>query len=305
MCLLEHRLEYPLSRFGLLEAFVPAHRIEVLTGAVTLSSILLSGLHFMRVYGLPNQSETRLLGKEDHYTWKSEGVAAGFCDISHLTPTEQNCKLELYNNTIKPVVKKFLAHFTGHLTFHLRPETVVAQGAPTTVLHRHLKSLGYKIKWCDKRGYKIPEAMIALSFREVLRIAESAMSNFEEVKGSPELRVSIMKAVGIHPKDVAAAIVYLETAKDPIPCPTTKDLEDWIGWDPDVRESLRELKEDSLQDRIIIERMGVSIAALMKMVRSLTDAEALRTKSDSPPQEAEGAEINNAADDQDQPKWDV
>ena len=51
----------------------------------------------MRVYGLPNQSETRLLGKEDHYTWKSEGVAAGFCDLSHLTPTEQNCKLELYN----------------------------------------------------------------------------------------------------------------------------------------------------------------------------------------------------------------
>ena len=46
----------------------------------------------MRVYGLPNQSETRLLGKEDHYTWKSEGVAAGFCDLSHLTPTEQNCR---------------------------------------------------------------------------------------------------------------------------------------------------------------------------------------------------------------------
>ena len=181
VCLLEHRLEYKLSRFGLLDAFVPAHRIEVLTGAVTLSSILLSGLHFMRVYGLPNQSETRLLGKEDHYTWKSEGVAAGFCDLSHLTPTEQNCKLELYNNMIKPVVKQFLAHFAGHLTFHLRPETVVTQGAPTTVLHRHLKSLGYKIKWCDKRGYKIPEAMTALSFREVLRIAESAMSNLKHM----------------------------------------------------------------------------------------------------------------------------
>ena len=259
----------------------------------------------MRVYGLPNQSETRLLGKEDHYTWKSEGVAAGFCDLSHLTPTEQNCKLELYNNTIKPVVKNFLAHFVGHLTFHLRPETVVKQGAPTTVLHRHIKSLGYKIKWCDKRGYKIPEAMTALSFREVLRITELAMSNFEEVKGSPKLRVSIMKAIGLHPKDVAAATVYLETAKDPIPCHTTQDLEDWIGWDPDVRDSLRELKEDSLQDRIIIERMGVSIAALMKMVRSLTDAEALRAKADSPPQESEGTETVDVVDDQDQPKTDV
>ena len=78
--------------------------------------------------------------------------------------------------------------------------------------------------------------MTALSFKEVLRIAESAMSNFEEVKGSPELRVSIMKAIGLHPKDVAATTVYLVTAKDPISCPTTQDLEDWIGWDPDVRE---------------------------------------------------------------------
>ena len=62
VCLLEHRLEYPLSRFGLLDAFVPAHRIEVLTGAVTLSSILLSGLHFMRVYGLPGNLRALLQG---------------------------------------------------------------------------------------------------------------------------------------------------------------------------------------------------------------------------------------------------
>ena len=72
-----------------------------------------------------------------------------------------------------------------------------------------------------------------------------------------------------------------------------------------MRDSLRELKEDSLQDRIIIERMGVSIAALMKMVRSLTDAEALRAKADSPPQESEGTETVDVVDDQDQPKTDV
>ena len=114
--------------------------------------------------------------------------------------------------------------------------------------------------------------------------------------------MAIMKSIGLHPKDVAAATVYLETAKDPIPCSTTQDLEDWIGWDPDVRCSLRELKEDSLQDRIIIERMCVTIAALMKMVKSLTDAEELHTKANSPPQESKGAETGNVVDDQDQPK---
>ena len=40
VCLLEPRREYPLSKFGILDAYVPAHRIEVLTGATTLASIL-------------------------------------------------------------------------------------------------------------------------------------------------------------------------------------------------------------------------------------------------------------------------
>ena len=165
-----------------------------------------------------------------------------------------------------------------------------------TVLYRHLKSLGYKIRHVDTRGYKITDAMIAVSTKEVLGLAEVVMSDFEEVKGPLELRVSIMKSIGLHPKDLASATVFLETASDPVPCPQQKDLEDWIGWDPDVRESLRELKEDSLQDRIIIERMGVTMAALMKMVRSLKDAEDLRTKANNLQQESKGTETDDVAE---------
>ena len=203
------------------------------------------------------------------------------------------------------MVQQFLAHFSGHLTFHLRPEMVVSQGAPTTVLHRHLRSLGYKIRHSDPLGYKITDAMVALSFKEILGIAETALSNFDEIKGPLELRVAIMKSIGLHPKDLAAATVFLETAADPVPCPSTQDLEDWIGWDPDVRESLRELKEDSLQDRIIIERMGVTMAALMKMVKSLTDAEDLRTKANNLPQESKGTETDDIVNNQEQSKIDI
>ena len=98
----------------------------------------------------------------------------------------------------------------------------------------------------------------------------------------------MMKSIGLHLKDLAAATVFLETATDPIPCPSTQDLEDWIGW-----ESLRELKEDSLQDRIIIERMGVAMAALMKMVKILTDAEGLGTKAKNLQQESKGTETDD------------
>ena len=93
VCLLEPRREYPLSKFGILD--VPAHPIEVLTGTTTLASILLSGLYFLGIYGLPDQKENRLLGKAKHFRWKAEGVAAGFCNISHLDPAEQNSKLEM------------------------------------------------------------------------------------------------------------------------------------------------------------------------------------------------------------------
>ena len=147
--------------------------------------------------------------------------------------------------------------------------------------------------------------MVALSSKEILGITETALSNFEEVKGPLELRVAIMKSIGLHPKDLAGATVYLETAADPIPYPTTQDLEDWIGWDPDVRDSLRELKEDSLQDRIIIERMGVTMAALMKMVKSLTDAEDLRTKANNLPQESKGTETDDIVNNQEQSKIDI
>ena len=62
-----------------------------------------------------------------------------------------------------------------------------------------------------------------------------------------------------------------------------------------MRKSLRELKEDSLQDRIIIERMGVTMAALMKMVRSLKDAEDLRAKANNLQQESKGTETEDVA----------
>ena len=107
VCLLEPRREYPLSKFGILDAYVPAHRIEVLTGATTLASIILSGLEFFKAYGVPNQKEDRLLGKSKFAHWNLDGIAAGFPNLSHLSPEAQNHKLEAYNADIKHVVQHY------------------------------------------------------------------------------------------------------------------------------------------------------------------------------------------------------
>ena len=123
-----------------------------------------------------------------------------------------------------------------------------------------------------------------------------ALSSFEEVKGPLEIRTAVMKSVGIHPKDLVGAAVYLATASDPIPYPSDQDLEDWIGWNPYVREILKDLKDEVDRARMHNDRMGVAMAALMKMVKGLKDAEALRTKAANLQQESKGTETEDIVD---------
>ena len=61
-------------------------------------------------------------------------MAAGFSNLSQLSPEVQNRKLENYNDGIKQVVEHFLLHFSGNNTFYLRPEMVIKLGAPPTIL---------------------------------------------------------------------------------------------------------------------------------------------------------------------------
>ena len=53
-CLLEQRLKHPIVKVGILEAYLPQKKIEVLTGATTLATILIAGLEFLKYYGLPS-----------------------------------------------------------------------------------------------------------------------------------------------------------------------------------------------------------------------------------------------------------
>ena len=62
-CLLEQRLKYPIVKIGILEAYLPQRKIEVLTSTTTLATILIAGLGYLKYYGLPSTGEERLLGK--------------------------------------------------------------------------------------------------------------------------------------------------------------------------------------------------------------------------------------------------
>ena len=137
-CLIESRREFPIEQFGILEAYIPAERIDVVSATTTLRSIVLSGLRFFQVYGLPNKRENRLLGKAKHAHLNEDSVLTGFMNMSHLSPAAQNLRLEAYKIGIQGVVKGFLTQFSGHQTFYQSLEVVVKMGAPVTILQKHL-----------------------------------------------------------------------------------------------------------------------------------------------------------------------
>ena len=58
-------------------------------------------------------------------------------------------------------------------------------------------------------------------------------------------------------------------------------------------EILRELKEKADANRVHNDRIGVVLTAVMKMVKSLKDAEALRTKASNLQQESKGTETED------------
>ena len=53
ICLLEHRTEYPLEKFGIIEAYLPQRKIEVLSGAAAIGSIIIVGIEYLKIHGLP------------------------------------------------------------------------------------------------------------------------------------------------------------------------------------------------------------------------------------------------------------
>ena len=151
-----------------------------MAATTTLASIILSGLRFFQVYGLPGRKDNRLLGKTKYAHMNEDGVAAGFSDLSCLSPEAQNRRLEAYNTGIRNVVQGFLVQFSGHMTFYRRPEMVVKQGSPTTILQKHLLRHGHPFRHYFY-GYSITDAMAAMSAKEILEIAEIALAFYEEV----------------------------------------------------------------------------------------------------------------------------
>ena len=220
------------------------------------------------------------MGRSKYAHWNKDGMTAGFSDLSKLSPAAQNLKLENYNDGIKQVVEHFLLHFCGNNTFYLRPEMVIKLGAPPTILQSSMSAVRHTFKGYTGTGWKITNAMEAMSAQEIHDVADTALTEFEEVKGPIEIQTVVMRSVGIHLKELIGATAYLESTADPIPYPSDQELEDWIGWNPALMHTLRELQSEAEDANGRMEKMAVILTAVLKKVKGLEEAETLRAEKE-------------------------
>ena len=96
ICLLEQRQRHPISKIGILEAFVPQQKIEVLSGVTTLGSVVISGVEYLKIHGLPSYSSEQLLGSCKFLKFNDEGMLHNFTDLAKLSAKAQEEKLENY-----------------------------------------------------------------------------------------------------------------------------------------------------------------------------------------------------------------
>ena len=93
--------------------------------------------------------------------------------------------------------------------------------------------------------------------------------NLDELKGPLENRTTVLKALGIHMRDLTAAAAYLETASDPIPWPTPSELENWAGMTSMERQTelIDDIQSSVTTNQIELEKMAVLLRALLKKMQ--------------------------------------
>ena len=277
--LVEARQEYPMAEVGILEAFMPAKRIEVVTAVTTLTSIFLSGYYFFQKLGLPDKRENRVLSRARTTThsyahFAEKGVLTDFADLSHLTPAEQNQRLRDYEWNIQGPIRAFLTQFMGHQTMHRTPAIMLRMGAPTTILHEFMSQRSYVpphfMKDC-KEHFTIHGAFHAVQDDDPLGLAEVVRLNLKELSGPLEHRTTVLKALGVHMRDLIAATVYLETAGSTITWPSLDDLNNWAGlsnYNPALMDDLQigvsDLQYTTNQNQAELEKLMVLMRAVVK-----------------------------------------
>ena len=262
-----------------MEAYVPQKKIEVLSGVAAIGTVIIAGIEYLKIHELPSSSQDPLLGKCKSLKFNEGGVLNNFTDLSNLSTKAQEEKLENYKLVNQATVAGFLAHFVGSETFHRRPEVTVKQGVNPCALQEAMASCGVQIEGFHSR-LGIVEVLEKLQEQQYQDVAKTALTDFEKLKCPTEIKSAILKACGLHVKGLIGSTAYLTNVLLPIQLPSEDDLENWVGWNPAMIESMKEMEDTQKEDRVGIQlrldSMDETLMNILKKLHAMQESQELR-----------------------------
>ena len=161
----------------------------------------------------------------------------------------------------------------------------VKQGVHPSALQEAMLSCRAQIEGFWAPGWRILDVLEKLQEQEYQDVAETALAEFEKLTGPMEIRAAILKACGLHIKDLIRSTAHLTSLILPIRHPSEKDLEIWIGWNPAVMDAMKELEEsqkedqDSTQERL--DKTEEMLMGMMKQLRAIRVSQEIRDEKEN------------------------
>ena len=111
-------------------------------------------------------------------------------------------------------------------------------------------------------------------------VAETALADFETLKGPVETRAALLKSCNLHVKDLIGAISHLSNAVPPLIMPCDDDLENMIGWMPEILEKKKEMEDAQKASNVEIQRrmdsMETTLGTIVERLQAMQVAQELR-----------------------------
>ena len=98
----------------------------------------------------------------------------------------------------------------------MRPEVVIHLGAPTTALQSAMSTGGHQIDGYRGTGWRILETREKIQDQEYQDVAETALADFDKLKGPVEIRAAVLKSTGLHIKNLIGTTSHLANVLLPI-----------------------------------------------------------------------------------------
>ena len=116
-------------------------------------------------------------------------------------------------------------------------------------------------------------------------VLETALTKFEKLKCPTEIKPAVLKACGLHVKDLIGSTAYLTNVVTPILLPSEEDLENYVGWNPTLMDAMKEMEESQKEDRVEIQqhldKMEETLTGIVKKLRAMQISQELRDEKEN------------------------